>query len=100
MKEFNVIIYDFNRDKFIPYDVIPYFKEEYYKGDYNFISFDDFKEFVRSRSIYRFWSRCEYEIVLVDWPCHKHNEKWDVHKQIEMNIDVITQILIEEVTAN
>lgn len=98
MNEFNVIIYDFNNKEFKPYNIIPYLKEEYYKEEYNFIFFDDFKEFIINKSKYKWWSRCEYEIILTDWPNQKHEEKWDVYKQIEMNIDIITQVLIDEVT--
>jgi hypothetical protein len=41
-----------------------------------------------------FWSRCEWEIILMDWPCQRHEEKWDVHRQISMNIDIIVDILM------
>ena len=29
MKQFNVIIYDFNKDDYVPYDVIPYLVDRY-----------------------------------------------------------------------
>ena len=45
---------------------------------------------------YQFWSRCEYEIILIDWPCQQKHEKWDVYKQIMMNIDIVTDILYDE----
>ena len=45
-------------------------------------NFDEFKKFVKDESMYQFWSRCEYEILLVDWPCKKISEKWDIYKQI------------------
>lgn len=47
--------------------------------------------------MYQWWSRCEYEIILVDWPCQKKSEKWDVYKQVMMNIDIITEILMKNV---
>lgn len=108
MKQFNVINYNFNTQKFEYYDIIPYlvraYKErvdkhkEFPDDDYWRVpqTFGEFKKFVRSESQYQFWSRCEYEIILVDWPCQKHEEKWDVYDQIIMNLDIITQIVMEE----
>ena len=109
MKTFNVIIHDFNRNKFVPYNVIPYFvntfkdrikrHEEYPDCDYWKLpkTFNEFREFIKSESQYQFWSRCEYEIILVDWPCQKKEEKIDVHWQIMMNVDVITQLVMESI---
>lgn len=109
MKQFNVINYNFNAQKFESYDVIPYLvstyndrvkhhnefpEEEYWKVPE---TFDEFKEFVQKESQYQFWARCEYEIILVDWPCQKHEEKWDVYQQIMMNLDLVTKTLMENV---
>ena len=63
-------------------------------------TFDEFKEFVQKESQYQFWARCEYEIILVDWPCQKHEEKWDVYQQIMMNLDLVTKTLMEELNDN
>ena len=107
MQSFNVIIYDFNRKKFVSYDVIPYLVDCYYerierhkkypKVEYYKVpkTFNEFKDFVKKESQYRFWSRSEYEIILIDWPCQVHEEKWDVFDQIKMNIEVITKIVME-----
>lgn len=125
MKQFNVINFNFNAKKFEAYDVIPYLVREYYEQieryntakleleaaktegeikiaksnlDYWKVpqTFDEFKQFVKDRAQYQFWSRCEYEIILVDWPCQKTEEKWDVYDQIMMNLDIVTQIVMEE----
>ena len=108
MKKFNVINYDFNAQKFETYDVIPYLvnayndrvkrHEKYPDSEYYKVpkTFDEFKKFVEGESQYQFWGRCEYEIILVDWPCQKTEEKWDVYDQIMMNLDIITQIVMEE----
>lgn len=124
MKQFNVINFNFNAKKFEAYDVIPYLVREYHeqieryntaklelekaktddeikiaKSNLNYwkvpVTFDEFKEFVKSRAQYQFWSRCEYEIILVDWPCQKVEDKWDVYDQIMMNLDIVTKILME-----
>ena len=107
MQQFNVINYNFNAQKFESYDVIPYLvsayndkvqlyneclEEDFWKVPQ---TFDEFKEFVQKESLYQFWGRCEYEIILVDWPCQKHEEKWDVYQQIMMNLDLVTKTLME-----
>lgn len=126
MKSFNVINFDFNAQKFVAYDIIPYFVRSYNEqiARYNTakseleasktkleikiaksnldywkvpVTFDEFKQFVKDRAQYQFWSRCEYEIILVDWPCQKTEEKWDVYDQIMMNLDVVTRLVVESI---
>ena len=125
MKQFNVINFNFNAKKFEAYDIIPYLVRKYnervdtcneleedlkkatsehecnlYTDSLKYwkvpVTFDEFKKFVQQESQYQFWSRCEYEIILVDWPCQKTEEKWDVYDQIMMNLDIITQLVMEE----
>ena len=97
---FNVINFDFNSKKFEPYDVMPYLigcytrikrKKECPK------TFEDFKKFVESKSLYMYWSRCEYEIILSDWPGQSIYKKIDVHDQLMMNIDTVTNVLMSNV---
>lgn len=125
MKTFNVIIYDFNKKKFESYDIMPYlvrtweefvdkvidFREEtdnYWKLPTNF---EEYKKWVKSRLQYQFWSRCEYELILSPWPPKENEEgeiileestaeKWDIYKQCEMNLDIITQIFTENIHEN
>lgn len=99
---FNIIVYEPNSKKFEPYDIIPYFvqtyeelKEKKYKKVPE--TFEEFKKFVRDEGMYQFWSRCEYEIILVDWPGQKIEKKIDVWNQIEMNLDLVTKLVMEEV---
>lgn len=99
MKSFNVIWFDTDTKKFEPYDVIPYLIDRYKdtrKKDRP-TTVEEFKEFVKSNSMYQWWGRCEYEILLKDWPCEQKCEKWDIHQQVMMNVDIIANILIEEV---
>ena len=136
MAKFNVIQFDFTYRKIIHYDVIPYFREEwknkYHKEEKNKIketkSKELLKQWIVSRSSYRFWGRCEYEHLVASWPFGSYQmeedlkkiltsefnieklddsikfynilmqdmEKIDIHDQIMMNIDIITDILFEE----
>ena len=120
-KEFNVIIHDINSKEFKSYNIIPYLLRCYKESMNKPKTFDEFKEFIKNQSMYQWWSRCEYEIILSPWPytsspserydkkgeddieawkehwkkhlkeCHKI----DVHYQVMMNIDVITKLFIE-----
>ena len=119
LAKFNVINWDFNSDKLVFYDVLPYFREAYKErvaqvkkfskskrgqeilrvsGDYWYIpdTPEMLKIFIKAQSQYQFWGRCEYEIILVDWPCQQYEEKWDVYQQVVMNLDIITSIVVEE----
>jgi hypothetical protein len=97
MKKFNVINFNFNSRKMESFDVIPYLVDCCEEKDPKPKTFEEYKEVIKGESFYRFWSRCEYEIILTDWPNQKISEKWDVHKQIMMNLDIITEIVMEEV---
>lgn len=93
--KFNVIIEDNGR--FVPYNIIPYLVERYKKEKVKPITPEAFREFIDKWAKYQWWSRCEYEIILMDWPSQSKAEKWDVYKQISMNLDVITNLVMEEV---
>lgn len=97
MKQFNVIIEDINSRKFIPYDVIPYLIQCYYKEEDRPESIEEFKVFTERHSKYQWWFRCEYEIILKSWPTGNIEKKIDVHQQVMMNIDIIAEILMNEV---
>lgn len=102
MKTFNVIIWDPNHKKFVPYNVIPYFVqayEELKQKKYKKVpkTFDEFKEWVIDETHYQFWGRCEYEVILVDWPCQQKEEKIDVCWQIMLNIEFITKLIMESI---
>lgn len=138
LKKFNVLT--FSNGKISEYDVLPYFrdswKEKYNKKEkekikaakYNSKRKQLFKEWVIGRSMYMFWSRCEWEMLIGSWPYGSKRindkmkdfmsesrnlddyhdsivldniittdmEKIDVHRQIEMNIDTIVDILYME----
>ena len=86
---FNVIWYNFNAKKFEAYDIMPHLISVY---KHKKKKPEDIEKFITEESMYKWWARCEYEIILKDWPCSTIKEKWDIHKQIMMNIDVVVQI--------
>jgi len=98
MEKFNVIIEDINRKEFIPYDVIPYLVSCYNKAEEKPSTFDEFKKFIERKAMYQWWSRCQYEIIISSWPSTRGTEeKWDVYKQVMMNIDVVTDLVMKSV---
>lgn len=97
MIPFYVIIEDFNSKKFIKYDIMGYLINCYNESKNKPQTFEEFKQFVEGKSMYQYWSRCEYEIILCDWPCESFKKKIDVHWQIMMNHDLITNLLMYNV---
>ena len=97
MKKFNVLRWDFNMDKLVYYDVLPYFRRCYDDAKDKPLTREEIKEFIEKKSAYQFWGRCEYEMICHGWPVRNNDHKLDVHEQIMMNIDTITDILFDEV---
>lgn len=95
--KYNVINFDFNHRIFEEYDIFPYLARCYNQLDDKPNSFEEFKQFIINKSRYQWWARCEYEIILLDWPVQETKEKWDIHKQVMMNIDVITKLFMEHI---
>ena len=76
-KEFKVLLMDFNRKGYEAYDVLPYFRNVW-RGhrfnrdkDFNKIPVktkEQLKEWIIDWGRYQFWSRCEYEFLMGNWP--------------------------------
>lgn len=112
VQEYNVLPYFINRwkDKKFNFD----------KKDVK--TKEDLKNWIKRVSQYQYWGRCEYECLIAPWPfgskqmfdelakieiktenynniCNiimRDMTKIDVHTQIMMNIDIITDILTKE----
>ncbi len=94
-KQFNVVDYNANEHKFVSYDVIPIFVEKYNEiKRCRPITFDDFKEMILSESFRQFHGRYEFEFDIVKSNCQK---TVDVDWQIRNNLDLITEIVMEQV---
>lgn len=114
--KYNVLVWNFNYHRAESYDIMPHFINEWKKDkkrkhkiwnltfneecDKNIDdtkmpeTFDEFKKYLLRKSVYQYLSKCEYEIVISDWPCQSYEQKIDVHYQIEMNINVITKLFM------
>ena len=114
MTEFNVIVWDINRDELITYDVLPYFRKEYSecrKKDRPHTR-EEWKAFVRRRGMYKFWGQCQWEFQISAWPPimdftqnppvidpkKDKRIKIDVWQQIENNLDIVVELLMNEYT--
>lgn len=98
---FYVINEDINAKEFKKYNVMPYFVNCYNetKVKERPKTFEEFRSFVERKSIYMYWSRCQYEIVLKSLIGFAEDEKIDVDWQVKMNIDLITELLMQNVKA-
>lgn len=94
---FNVIIFNFNSNKFEPYNVMWHLINEYNDQKIKPVTFEECRNFIKDKSEHQFWSRCEYEVILVDWPCQKTKRKIDIYNQIMMNLDVITDLFMKQI---
>ena len=93
MLVFNVIVYNFNTKKFVPYNIFTYLEREFKKSSLKDMSKESLMSWILDKSRYMFWSRCEYEVILSPWPpIGGIAKKIDVFEQIEMNIEVITDM--------
>ena len=96
-RTFNVLRWDFNGDRLVHYDVLPFLRRCLEERKKRLpCTWEELKEVVKVESQYQFWGRCEYEMLLTGWPVGKNDYKLDVHEQIMMNIDTVTDILWEE----
>ena len=111
---FYTLTWDMNRAEVENYDVMPYLvsawkEDKARKHKIWFKSSDDdtkepttveeWKKAILAASRYQFWARCEYEIIVSEWPTEKHRVKLDVFDQINANIDVITKLFMEYVSS-
>ena len=115
---YNTIVWNSGRNEIEYYDIMPYlidmwnqekkrahklwnvdFSENDKKVDDSKMpaTFDEFKKFILQEARHQYWARCEYEVIIQDWPCQKKEQKIDVFQQIEANIDVITNIFMQNV---
>ena len=107
-KSFYVLTFNFNTKKVDNYDVIPYLTREVKdfvkldKKKVKELTDEELKTYVDRVARYEFWSRCQWEFIVISWPYlsntrveDQDGEKIDVYRQIKMNLDVVTQLVKE-----
>lgn len=104
MKEMHWFVYvdDFNAREIKRYDIFNhhYFNEDLKKNfKKNKDDFNTFKEELKKDLMYYFWSKCEWEVIISDWPPStggKIEEKIDVYDQVMLNFDVFANYVWEQ----
>mgnify|MGYP000481387179 CR=1 FL=1 len=101
----NVLLHDFNSDKIITYNVFSdEFKENLYK-EYRKKKINnklELKEYIKSKMMYHYWSRSEYEIAVggLHSKYPENFEKIDAYHQLEMNLDHIVDYINDYLEMN
>lgn len=93
MLEWKVLNSDFNKDKIIEYNVFNKELENDIKKavkDKMILNYAELKSYIQKKFRYQYWSRAEYEI-LVSGLFSKNTEKIDIYRQLEINLDRITE---------
>ena len=89
--EWNVFVHDINKRQMKIFNVFNHkiYKQEIvellnHRDDY---TLEEFKEKVESSTMYYYWCKCEWEILIAPWvgDFDKESVKIDVYKQLEMN---------------
>lgn len=89
--EWYVYISDFNARKIKKYNIFNHygFHNDCIEIAKRGITKEEFQEEIRRSLMYFYWSKCEWEIILSDFPSHKdfREEKVSVYDQIMMDFD-------------
>lgn len=99
-----VMIHDSNKDKIVKYNVLEYeyliesLKKAVKKKEIT--KYDELKEFIKRKLMAQFWSRTEYEILVLGLFTKNEPEKIDVWYQLEMNLDNICEYLNDKLKLN
>lgn len=97
IRPFNVIVE--NNGRFEPYNIMLTLVDDYkeHKKRPKLTSRKECRKFVQDMSLYHWWGRCEYEMILMDFPVKRHERKIDIYEQVMMNIEVVTDLFIENI---
>lgn len=102
MVQFYVINWDINRDELYHHDIIPYLyseierkrkREKIAKKD---LTYEWLRKTIEDSSRYMYWSRYQYEVIVHAWPAYRNDHKMDIHEQIMMNLDNITELVYND----
>lgn len=97
----NVYRYNINSREIIVYNIFDHwgFRKEildFYKNT-PIITKESLEKKLKSSMMYYFWSRCEWEIILSEWPPappeRKTEIKIDVFDQVQLNWDVFVNYI-------
>lgn len=87
---------DVNSRVFTKYNVMPYFIRCYDKVRRKKNcpkTYEEIRKFLEGNSMYMFWSRCQYEVILKSMKTERER-KIDVHNQIMNNFDLLVHLFM------
>ena len=95
----NVLNWDFNSDKLEVYDVGYRFVNAVDSARLSSLpkNYTELDDYLNSEAHYRFWAKCEYEIIITGWPQQKNEAKIDVCTQLRLNWDRFVKAFWDEV---
>ena len=94
--KWNVYYHDINRSKMTTFNIFNHYgfcraaKEAVKK----YRKKDEFIEQLKRELMYFFWSKSEYEIIIIPWvggDREKEAEKIDIYEQVMMNYDIFSE---------
>ena len=97
--EWNVLNYDWNEKKIVNYNVI---KQDLIDDivkkarKKEITKHNELNECIRNWAFYHYRRRCEYEILVGDLCNEPKLEKIDIYRQIEINLDRLTEYIARE----
>lgn len=95
-KEFKVLLMDINKKTYEEYDILPYFRREWkirpFGRDEKYKKIPvttkpQLREWVDAFAKYQFWSRCQYEFLMAQWPFCTRKINDDIRHYVKVNPD-------------
>lgn len=85
--EWNVYYHDSNAKKIIQWNIFKHgsFRKEVYELLKSDLNKDDFIEQLRKSLMYYFWSKSEYQVLILPWVGEADDIKIDIYDQVMMN---------------
>ncbi len=99
MLSWKVLNYDSNKHKIVDYEVLRFYEEPLKKArkKKEFSNYEELKEWLRRKFMHDYWSKTECEIAVGDlFSKEDELEKVDIFRQLNMNLDRITEYVIRE----
>lgn len=95
-KEFKVLLMDINKNTYEEYDILPYFRQEWkirpFGRDEKYKKIPvttkpQLRKWVDAFAKYQFWSRCQYEFLMAQWPFCTRKINDDIRHYVKVNPD-------------
>lgn len=97
--EWNVYYHDFNHQKITTYNVFNHgsFNQEINQLSQKNLNKSEFTEQLRIITMYYFWSKTEWEVIVSPWVGKGDDEKIDVYDQLKLNWNKFVDYVWNEV---